>query len=413
MSEIPSAPPSEELTTREAEAFVVRAGGSLHSRGVPSFRLEEALHALSARLGLTASFFATPTGLFASFEKRARPDVYLLRVESTSSDLGKLADIDAITTGVVRGRLTAAQGLAELERVESAPARYGPPLMVAAYAVNSAAASVFFGAGLREIAVAFIIGLCTGLLAHVSGRDGGPWRAFEAVAAFTAAMLATVGATFFGPVSVSVAVIGGLVALLPGYTLTVAMSELARGHLASGSARITAAFMAFATLGFGVALGTKATDLILGGTPIVVPEPLPAWAELVALAFATSTFGIIFRAKREDILWIVLVSVLGFSGARVGSATLGPELGAFVGSLVVAMASNLYARVFDRPAVVPLFPGIMLLVPGSIGFRSLSSLMAHDVVSGVQTAFTMMLVAVALVAGLLLAHELLPAKRPL
>jgi uncharacterized membrane protein YjjB (DUF3815 family) len=55
----------------------------------------------------------------------------------------------------------------------------------------------------------------------------------------------------------------------------------------------------------------------------------------------------------------------------------------------------------------------MLLVPGSMGFLSLSSLMANDVVSGVQKAFDMVLIAVALVAGLLLANDIVPAKRAL
>ncbi|MFN7132052.1 MAG: threonine/serine exporter family protein, partial [Myxococcales bacterium] len=128
---------------------------------------------------------------------------------------------------------------------------------------------------------------------------------------------------------------------------------------------------------------------------------------------AAPTFAVLFHSHRRDLPWIVVVSALGFSGARAGAYLLGPELGVFLGALAATLASNLYARVFDRPAVVPLFPGIMLLVPGSIGFRSLSSLMANDVVSGVQTAFTMILVAVALVAGLLLANQLLPPRRAL
>ena len=40
----------------------------------------------------------------------------------------------------------------------------------------------------------------------------------------------------------------------------------------------------------------------------------------------------------------------------------------------MASASNLYARVARRPAMVPMVPGILLLVPGSLGFRSLTSL---------------------------------------
>jgi uncharacterized membrane protein YjjB (DUF3815 family) len=58
-------------------------------------------------------------------------------------------------------------------------------------------------------------------------------------------------------------------------------------------------------------------------------------------------------------------------------------------------------------------PGLMLLVPGSVGFRSLASLLERDVVAGVDTAFSMLMVAVALVAGLLSANALVPPRKVL
>ncbi|MBX5481120.1 MAG: threonine/serine exporter family protein [Myxococcaceae bacterium] len=396
-----------------AEAFLLRLGRALHRRGVPAHRLEEHLEALCRRLGLTASFFSTPTALFAQFDRGSRPDVYLLRVTGASSDLGKLTDLDQVSMQVSHGEITHDEGMARIDRIEAAPPRYGPAITTACYAINSAAASVFFNGGWREVATAGVLGLISGLLSLVGSRSGTGWRAFEPVAAFCAAVVSTLAALRFGPVSVHVAVLAGLIALLPGYTLVVAIAELANGHLASGSARITAAFMVFLTLGFGVALGNRCTELFFGVAPTVEPVALPLWVQALALGCASATFGVVFRARREDLPYILIVSVLGFCGARVGSAFLGPELGVFLGALVVTLCSNLYARVLNRPTVVPLFPGIMLLVPGSIGFRSLSSLMAHDVVSGVQTAFTMVLVAVALVAGLLLANAILPAKRAL
>lgn len=396
-----------------AEAFLLRVGRALHRRGIPSHRLEDAMLALCARLGVSATFFATPTALFASFDAGKRPDVFLLRINGATSDLGKLSDIDAVGTAVARGELSTAEGLSRIEHIEAAAARYPRMLVALCYALNSGAASVFFGGGGREVLTSFVIGLVTGVLSWFGPKDGTPWRAFEPVAAFSASVIATAAAVYFGPVSIHVAVLAGLIALLPGYTLVVAIAELAHGHLASGSSRITAAFLVFLTLGFGVALGTKFTEAVLGTAPVVTPDALPRWAEGVALAIAALTFAVIFRVKSRDLLMVLVVAVLGFSGARVGSHFLGTELGVFVGALVVGISANVYARILDRPAVVPLFPGIMLLVPGSIGFRSLSSLMAHDVVSGVQTAFTMVLVAVALVAGLLFANDIVPARRAL
>jgi len=58
-----------------------------------------------------------------------------------------------------------------------------------------------------------------------------------------------------------------------------------------------------------------------------------------------------------------------------------------------------------------LVPGILLLVPGSIGFRSLLSLMDREAVVGLQTAFSMTMTAVALAAGLLIAGVVAPESR--
>ena len=58
-------------------------------------------------------------------------------------------------------------------------------------------------------------------------------------------------------------------------------------------------------------------------------------------------------------------------------------------------------------------PGLLPLVPGSVGLRSLESLFARDTLAGVDTAFQMLMVAVSLVAGLLVANALLPSRRPL
>jgi uncharacterized membrane protein YjjB (DUF3815 family) len=58
-----------------------------------------------------------------------------------------------------------------------------------------------------------------------------------------------------------------------------------------------------------------------------------------------------------------------------------------------------------------LVPAMLLLVPGSIGFLSLNALMERQALAGIQTAFSMMLTAVALVAGLLIAGVIAPEPR--
>ena len=79
--------------------------------------------------------------------------------------------------------------------------------------------------------------------------------------------------------------------------------------------------------------------------------------------------------------------------------------------MAVGVGSNLYALWRDRPAQVPLTPGVLILVPGSVGFRSLASLLDRQVISGIDMAFTMVLVATALVAGILVANEIVPRRK--
>jgi uncharacterized membrane protein YjjB (DUF3815 family) len=90
---------------------------------------------------------------------------------------------------------------------------------------------------------------------------------------------------------------------------------------------------------------------------------------------------------------------------------LGAELGPFIGALTVGLASKLYAQLLHRPTTVTLAPGILLLVPGSLGFRSIASLLDNQIVPGVEIAVRMILTAMALVAGILIANILLPVRR--
>jgi uncharacterized membrane protein YjjB (DUF3815 family) len=78
---------------------------------------------------------------------------------------------------------------------------------------------------------------------------------------------------------------------------------------------------------------------------------------------------------------------------------MGAELGMFFGGACVGSMANLFARLMDRPSSIFQFPGIILLVPGSVGYRSLSFLFERNIVGGLDMAFTMVTLAMSLVVG--------------
>ncbi|MND08939.1 hypothetical protein D3C83_319000 [compost metagenome] len=58
-------------------------------------------------------------------------------------------------------------------------------------------------------------------------------------------------------------------------------------------------------------------------------------------------------------------------------------------------------------------PGIILLVPGSVGFRSLGFVMERDVFLGIDAAVVLLSTLIAIVAGLLFGNLLVPSRRNL
>ena len=351
-----------------------------------------------------------PTALFASFGAGEDQRTFQIRVEPGAMDLRTLADLEDIADAVAAGALAPDAGGLRVDAAMAAPDPYAPWLTTISFAVTSAAAARFFGGGAPEVAAAAGVGLVIGLLSLLAGRLTALGRVFEAVGAFAAALLSCLAARAFAPVSVYITIVAGIIVLVPGFTLTVAMTELATRNLVSGTARLAGAAGTFLAIGFGVALGTRLGVALFGASTLVHPHALPLWTEALALAIAPLALMVLLRAPFRDALWILVAGVLGYGGARIGSTVLGPELGMFVGAFVVAGASNLYSRALDRPSAITIVPALLLLVPGSLGFQSLSRLLDRETVPGVEAAFRMTLVAVSLAMGLLFGQLVVPGR---
>jgi uncharacterized membrane protein YjjP (DUF1212 family) len=392
-------------------AFILALGRALHGAGEPTNRAEELLEDVAERLGLTAQFFITPTSIFAAFGPEDRQRTHLIRTEPSTTNLGKLAQLDRVVVRVLRGELTAETALTALNEA-TAPAPVRPAIaLLGGYALASACSARVLGGGWREILTAGGIGLVIGMIASLAATRTTLERLFEPVAAFLAAVLLALAAKATGGMSATVATLASLIVLMPGMALTNAMTELTTRHLAAGTARLMQAFMVFLAMGFGVALGSRLVHETLGAVPVAEPRPLAAWTIWPAVVLVAVSFGVLLSAARRDFGWILLACLVGFMASRSAASLLGPELGMFVGAFAVGILASLVARRTDQPTALIEVPGTLVLVPGSIGFRSITALLENQVVSGLETAFRVLLIAMSLVAGLLMANLVMPRPR--
>ena len=404
--------PDPAAPDRAAVGFVLRLGRALHSHGLSADALESALEAASSQLGLEASFFSTPTSIFAAFGPPERQHTHMIRVYPGDVDLGKLARLDAVSRDVESRRSSVLEGSARIDAIMAAPESAVPVARVLAYGVASAAVCRILGGGLNEVVVAGGAGLLIGLFSLATKRLPHGTHVFELVAALVVSALVTcVAAIDSFRLSIPTATLGGVIALVPGLTVTVAMTDLARRHLAAGTARLSGAFLVFVAIAFGVAVGGEVAEAFVGTARSVSPRPLPAWTLTLALSVAPFAFAGLLRARPRDVPWVWVSSTIGYTAVRVAALSLGPAIAASVGALVVGALANLFDRRGYGPAAVPQVPGVLLLVPGSIGYQSLTSLLDQNVVVGVRAGFTMILIAVAIAAGLLAANVIVPPRR--
>ena len=401
----------EAESNNEAISFILRLGRAMHMCGYASHRLEELLEQAAERVGLQGQFFSTPTSIYCGFGELEHQRTFLIRAEPGSLNLSKIVDLDQVLTDVLYRRCSSAEGSRRIDEIVARQPEYGAWMNTIACGLASVASSRLLGGGLKEMVVSAVIGLFIGLLFWLADKYKPLGKVFEPVAAMLAAGLAATLSLWFGPYSVFNATLAGLIILMPGFTLTTALTELTTRNLVSGTSRLSSALIVFFGIGFGVTLGAKLSSLMFGVPRISASLPQSQWTEYLALFLIAIAFSILLRAHLRDVVWIVLVVVIAVLASRGGAKLLGAELGPFIGALTVGLSSKLYAQFLHRPTTVTLAPGILLLVPGSLGFRSIASLLDNQIVPGVGIAVQMILTAMALVAGILIANILLPVRR--
>lgn len=418
------------MSTHEAHArasfdqrirFLTELGRRLHLVGVSASRLEGAVRSVAQRIGVRAEIWSTPTGLLLSLSdaerQNATQETRVLRLEPGDIQLGALAKLDAIAEQVVAGTMSldeAWQAMHALDRPFDVRQQLAT---VGAFGLAAAAVAGLLRTAWIDVSVAAVIGLLIGWIAILSGPRPHLAAAFEAVAALVATVLAMAFSHFVAPLSVQTVIVAALIVLMPGLSLTTAVAELASQQLVTGTTRFAGAMTVLLKLTFGSVAATQVMHA-LGWTPMPgTPEALPRWVEIISAVAAAASFAVLFRASRRDIPLVMGSAILGYVLTRVGSSWMGSAgSGTFAGSvffssLVMAALANLYGRWRGRPGTLVRVPGIMLLVPGSVGFRALGFVMERDYTLGFDTLVAVLSAILALVAGLLFGSLLVPPRR--
>lgn len=241
------------------------AGRILLEKGAETIRVEETVvHILNSFDVEDASVFATPTGLFLSFEKEEKTYSRVLRIKSDALDLEKINAVNAISRACKNNELTVDEVYDRLKIIDK---QQGYPLFIRYMASGFVAMSFtyLFKGSIMDGICAFLIGIVIQALILMFDKKG-----INAIVKITfISFILTIFALVFQYIgfadSKDKMIMGSIMLLVPGVAITNAIRDCVSGDLLSGITRAIEACLIAVALALGAGVAIQLWIAYIGG----------------------------------------------------------------------------------------------------------------------------------------------------
>lgn len=400
--------PSTKPSLATVAAFLRDLGRALHVSGAPAHDLERSMTETGARFGVRVEGFAVLTflALTISADGQSRR-VEMLRLPPYDFNMARLIELQALCREIDSpARLDAYA--ARLAQIMAQPAPWSGWSFAAMGFLLSGSVALLLRGGWVEMLCGGLIGVLFVAGAVGFARVPRLAPAVPVILCALAALLAHALALVLPQQFPFISAVAGIVFLLPGFMLTVAMSELATQNYLAGTGRLAGAFILLFLMGAGLAIGTQAGHAWLPELVPAAPLPVAGWIIWLAIAALGISLLAVLQAPWSSVHVSVGACLLAWAVFSLLGDRVGNIVAAFAAALAVASAGQIYQRASSRPAALVQIPGLITLVPGSMGFRAVHALMQQDNLAGVQLMTEMLLTGAVLAVGLLLADNVWP-----
>jgi uncharacterized membrane protein YjjP (DUF1212 family) len=384
-------------------------GRELHRAGIATDAIEETLTGIAKSIGLDAQIFALPTYITIAIGPNWHQRTIMMRLEPGRVSLRKIALINEIYDALRTDRIGYDQANAAVTEVDSRWPGLPAWLEIPALVLIAAGVALILGGGPHELIVSSLIGFCTGILSTISANNAIVARLFAVAAAFLATLIVAAFTKFVGPTNVYISIIAGIVVLLPGYSLTLALHELANDFLVAGVARLGRVFSVLLALGCGAFLGLAVVPWVLQGENVATHPVAATWWIVASICMAVG-LSIDLDARIRDFVWVFAASFVALLATHLLGGTSAHAVSAFLSAFLCGMVANVGARYLRVPQAIMLVPALIVLVPGSLSYESVLFAFQHNIDSALILGANAFVAAIQIVAGLLLSQLVLPTS---
>jgi len=410
MTDINNIEPSQLISSIPEVALVLELGCILQELKVDSSTLEAALGRVIQHLNIEGMIFAIPTGFFATLRKEGyHSKTYLRRVTTSNTNLKKLAEAEMLVDLFLENKLDVDTMREKLVTLNTRQPKFGFWSKTMASSLAAMGMVNIWGGCLLDVLCGSIVGLLAGLVVNWAEKRS----KLANLAPLMAGLICSLSGSFIShnmsSTTYTTIILGGIVCLIPGLELLIAMQELGTGNLVSGTSRMAGACLIFMLLTLGIGCGQQ-----LGSFwwPHKYNSPATAipWTIAPSLAIVILAYLIIFQGRLSDYGYTLIVGIITWYGNAYCVQTVGDVAGAGITALILGAGCNYYSQRSKNPEVIVLLPSLLLILPGSLGIRGLTMIMGKQPLIGIQSGFQYFYVTIALMLGLLMANAMVSRR---
>jgi len=362
------------------EDIIIRLAQMYTLYGCPGYLVEENIRRASRGLGIACRVSILGYTFLIKFGGDHDKTTCIDTVPS-GYHLQKLELIDAVCLNCVEGlyRENLAQAVADLDAIMTSPNPWADWLILTASTLYSMICTlIFFNGNWLDTAFASAFGFVIAVVTINVGRFAPGLNGLIDFLLCVMVSLLVMGLEkengILWDFHYFPSLLGGIVWLLPGLSMTMSVVELSHGQVVSGSSRLVNSLFKMMVLALGIALGSQLAGIQIANEERVYEKPITVmkwyWRLLLAAPLASAQ-AVLLNSTYGQVLIQCVSSTSGFGVYLFLSETLTlkSEITTTLTAFVIATIGNMYGHATKRPSLIPTLSGILFLVPGGMGVR--------------------------------------------
>lgn len=230
------------------------AGKIMLESGAETYRVEETIVRIGLSFGVDdAESFVTPTGIITSLTKDSKTVTLVRRITSRGVDLNKIDLINNLSRQVQAQSMTIDELNTELINISQSD-RYSAALTLFSSCAAAGCFALMFGGNIKDFFAAFIIGACIKIVSTICQKLDINSFFINSLGGGLCAILAIILMKLNICANLDKTIIGSIMLLVPGLTITNAIRDTIAGDLLSGITKAAEAFL----VAISIAVGTGA-----------------------------------------------------------------------------------------------------------------------------------------------------------